>query len=266
MSSVIRTIETEGNALRVAFRRGEADRRPLLMFNGIGASLELLEPLVAALDPAIPVVRIDPPGIGGSAAPRWPYRFPGFARMAADVCDQLGLGELDVFGVSWGGAMAQQFTRQFTARVAHLILAATSPGMIALPGSPSALLEMAGPLRKLFPRSDQPASGTVFGGIFRENSALARETLRWVAGTGTAGYYLQGAAGLGWTSAHWLRSLPQPALVLAGTDDPLVPLANAKLLVALLPNARLVTFDCGHLFVATRAAEVAREMERFLRG
>lgn len=266
MPSVLRTIETEGNALRVAFRSGDPARRALLMFNGIGASLELLEPLVEALDAGIPVVRLDPPGIGGSAAPRWPYRFPGLARMAADVCDQLGLGELDVFGVSWGGAVAQEFAHQYSARTKHLVLAATSPGLIALPGSPSALLEMAGPLRKLFPRSKQPASGVVFGGEFRKNSEIARGIARWVADAGSPGYYLQGLAGLGWTSAHWLRSLRMPALVLAGEDDPLVPLANAKLLVSLLPQARLVTFDCGHLFVATRPAAVAREMGKFLAG
>ncbi|MBS0660577.1 MAG: poly(3-hydroxyalkanoate) depolymerase [Verrucomicrobia bacterium] len=259
-----RFLETEGNTLRVAFRPGDPARPALLMFNGIGASLELLDPLVEALDPAIPVVRLDPPGIGGSAAPRWPYRFPGLARMAADVCDQLGLGALDVFGVSWGGAVAQEFAHQFGARTQHLILAATSPGMIALPGSPSALLEMAGPLRKLLPRSSQPSSGVVFGGDFRQNSAVVRGLTRWIAGAGSPGYYLQGLAGLGWTSAHWLRTLRMPALVLAGEDDPLVPLANAKLLVALLPHARLVRFDCGHLFVATRAAAVAREIARFV--
>lgn len=264
MPAELHIIETEGQPLRVALRRGESGRRALLMFNGIGASLELLDPLVEALAPSRPIVRIDPPGIGGSAAPRWPYRLPGFARMAAEVCDRLGLGALDVFGFSWGGAMAQQFTRQFPARVERLLLAATSPGLVSLPGSPSALLEMAGPLRRLLPRREAHPAAAVFGGIFRQDSALARATCRWIASASSPGYYLQGLAGLGWTSAHWLRSLRQPTLVLAGEDDPLVPLANAKLLVALLPNAQLRTFACGHLFPVTRASEVATEIDGFL--
>ena len=55
---------------------------PLLLINGIGASLELLEPFVDALDPAIEVIRFDVPGVGGSPLPSRPYRFTGLC--AAD--------------------------------------------------------------------------------------------------------------------------------------------------------------------------------------
>jgi len=49
-------------------RRGSGNqvRTPLLLINGIGASLELLEPFVDALEPAIEVIRFDVPGVGGS--------------------------------------------------------------------------------------------------------------------------------------------------------------------------------------------------------
>jgi pimeloyl-ACP methyl ester carboxylesterase len=71
-------------------------------------------------------------------------------------------------------------------------------------------------------------------------------------------------AAWGWTSALWLRTLPQPTLVIHGTDDPIVPLVNAKLLAALLRDARLHVVDDGHLFMLTRAADTAAVVRGFL--
>ena len=53
---VYRTIELDGGHLRVAIRPGKADLPPLLVFNGIGANLELLFPFVRALDPDMEVI------------------------------------------------------------------------------------------------------------------------------------------------------------------------------------------------------------------
>ena len=58
--------------LRVAVRRGDGTRTPLLLMNGIGAPLEAMGPLVDAIDPAIEVIRFDAPGIGGSTLPSAP--------------------------------------------------------------------------------------------------------------------------------------------------------------------------------------------------
>ena len=51
---------------------------------------------------------------------------------------------------------------------------------------------------------------------------------------------------------------------MAGKDDPIVPLVNARLICRLIPNAALEIFDCGHLFLLTRAEESARAIEEFL--
>ena len=69
----VRSVAVGGRQLRVAIRPGwnepgQPPRVPLLLINGIGARLELLEPFVRELDPAVEVIRFDPPGIGGSPA------------------------------------------------------------------------------------------------------------------------------------------------------------------------------------------------------
>ena len=87
---------------------------------------------------------------------------------------------------------------------------------------------------------------------------------RHVRFSSKGGYYLQLAAAWGWTSLPWLFLLRQPTLIMAGTDDPLVPPVNARILRWLIPDARLEMIDCGHLFLVTRAAESARIVESFL--
>jgi pimeloyl-ACP methyl ester carboxylesterase len=56
----------------------------------------------------------------------------------------------------------------------------------------------------------------------------------------------------------------QPTLVLAGTDDPIVPVANGRILARLIPDARLATIDDGHLFLITSASESAAMISEFL--
>jgi pimeloyl-ACP methyl ester carboxylesterase len=53
-------------------------------------------------------------------------------------------------------------------------------------------------------------------------------------------------------------------LILAGNDDPIIPLANARIMRALLPNASLHVFDDGHLGLLTAADELGPLVSRFL--
>ena len=100
---VMRSIVIDGQPLRVTVRPGTGAGVPLLLVNGIGASLELLQPFVDALDPAIDVIRFDVPGVGGSPLPARPYRFTGLCRMMARLLSALGYAQADVLGISWGG-------------------------------------------------------------------------------------------------------------------------------------------------------------------
>ena len=67
-----------GQQIRVTVRAGSGV--PLVLCNGIGASLEVLDPLVAHLDPDTTVVRFDAPGTGGSPPSPLSYGFPYWRR------------------------------------------------------------------------------------------------------------------------------------------------------------------------------------------
>ena len=51
-----------------------------------------------------------------------------------------------------------------------------------------------------------------------------------------------------------------------GSDDPLVPPINGRILALLIPSAQLRMIDDGHLFMVTRPAETAAIIEEFLAG
>lgn len=70
----------------------------------------------------------------------------------------------------------------------------------------------------------------------------------------------------GWTSIPLLPFIRQPTLIVAGTDDPIIPLANAKLMSRLLPNATVHIHDGGHVDLVVNAAEYARVIEAFRRS
>ena len=61
----IQHIGINGQQVRAAVRAGDDNGVPLLLINGIGASLEVLQPFVDALNPSLTVIRFDVPGTGG---------------------------------------------------------------------------------------------------------------------------------------------------------------------------------------------------------
>src|SRR5206468_1118534 len=132
--------------LRVGVRHGDKARPPVLLFNGIGANIELFEPFLDAFAGPEAIV-FDVPGVGGSPSPWLPYRPSTLARLSVQLLDKLGHGQVDVLGVSWGGTLAQQFALQQGKRCRRLVLAATSPGHLMVPGKLTVLLKMATPRR-----------------------------------------------------------------------------------------------------------------------
>ncbi len=261
----VRSIVVGGHQLRVAVRRGDGTRVPLLLFNGIGASLDLLQPFVDALDPSLEVIRFDVPGVGGSPLPAFPYRLSGLCSLTARMLDTLGYGTVDVLGISWGGGAAQHFAFTQRRRCRRLVLVATATGAIMVPAAPAVLAQMV-TLRRYLDRGYlQRVAPNLYGGSARTDPELVSAMMHAQSRVGSPrGYLYQLTAGLGWTSIPFLPLLRQPTLILSGDDDPLIPLANARLLRLLIPNSRLHVYPGGHLGLVTEAADLAPVVDRFL--
>ncbi len=250
-------------SLRMRVRPGTGNGPPLVLANGIGVPLEVLDPFVDALDPSIEVVRFDAPGVGGSSMPPVPCPYPAIAHLLGLALDKLGYDAVDFLGISWGGGLAQQFAFQNPVRCRRLVLVATGTGTLMIPGRPGVLRHMLTPRRHQDPVYAREIAGVIYGGSMRDANTHSPLQARAQGGS-SRGYAYQLLGSAGWTSLPFLRLIRQPTLVLAGDDDPIVPLANARIMARLLPNARLLTYPDGHLGLLTRADELAPAVADFL--
>jgi pimeloyl-ACP methyl ester carboxylesterase len=134
-----------------------------------------------------------------------------------------------------------------------------------IPASPKVLRHLSSPRRHRDPAHAARIAGDIYGGALRDHPELAEPiTLALPRPVSRRGYLYQLTASAGWTSLPVLRLLRQPTLILAGDDDPIIPLANARLMAALLPDARLHVYPDGHLGLLTRAAELSAVVSDFL--
>ncbi|NCP18727.1 MAG: alpha/beta fold hydrolase [Erythrobacter sp.] len=252
-----------GLDLRVARWRLDkpSEHPPVLFFNGIGANIEAVAPLAEALEER-GFIMFDMPGTGESPDPVFPYTPSTMSWTARGILERFGLDEVDVMGMSWGGTIAQQFALQHGSRVRRVVLAATTPGMMMIPGDPKMLAQMADPysaINEMLMREYMSAMENA------DESRLARNSVGNISPPSATGYFYQLLALAGWTSLPALPFLDKPVLVMMGENDPIVPLSNGQLLAGAIPGARLEVFaDAGHLFLMTHPEKSLRLLREFL--
>lgn len=215
--------------------RVEGAGNPLLLLNGLTRPLESWGPFTQALSGRT-VISFDAPGVGGSPTPILPLSMSMLAGFAVSVLDEAGVDRADVLGFSYGGAVAQQLAVQAPARVRRLVLASTSCGVGATPGSQDALRGLRPPpAARSWPRTD--ALGALW-------------------------HYLALSS---WSSIPFLGAITAPTLVVCGVRDRVVPLANSTLLARRIPGAELVSLPAGHDLQRRGPARVlASTVEPFL--
>ena len=254
-------------SLRLRIRR-YGDGPTLLLINGIGAPLEMWEPLVGEL-PGREVITFDMPGCGLSPALPRPARMRELAGIVDDLAGVIGRRCLDVLGYSHGGLVAQELAHRHPARIDRLILAATTPGTLSVPPNPLVGSLLLTPARYYNRRAAERIVPAMAGGRTRRDPAVLRANLdlRMTHPPSLVGYGQQLYATAGWSSHRWLRRIPHRALVLHGDDDPLAPLTNARYLARAIPGATLeIVPDAGHLLLLDEAPLVGGLIEGFLAG
>jgi pimeloyl-ACP methyl ester carboxylesterase len=248
-----------GHAATVANGKAAADARPLVILGGIGMNMEMLEPIASRL-PGRRIVSFDMPGIGGSPDPIFPYTIPHMALTLAALLDRLHIDTVDLLGISWGGAVVQQFAFQHRARTGKLVLAATSAGGTMIPGNPSMISKILDPMEYSAEKALRRNLATFYNGggvdTVSLNAATAPSPLGWSC---------QLAAFASWSSAAFLPLLGMPVLIMADEDDQLVPPTNAHFLHHAVPGSRLeMSEGGGHLFMLARPEPFCARLAGFL--
>jgi poly(3-hydroxyalkanoate) depolymerase len=258
-------MSVRGRTLGYRHHPGAPGRMPLVLCNGIGSSMELFDPLLARLCPERPLILFDVPGIGASPQPRLPYSLHQLALAVRTLVARLGYPRADVLGISWGGGLAQQIAFQHPRFCRRLVLVATGTGACMIPARPRVLARMLTPRRHRDPDYARSIAGEIYGGSARHDPERAVAALHHsLTATPRLGYAYQLAAAAFWTSLPWLPAIRQPALVLVGDDDPIIPPTNGVLMARLLARGELHTYPGGHLTALTEPDQLAPVIERFL--
>jgi 3-oxoadipate enol-lactonase len=235
-------------------RSGDGPR--LLFLNGSGATLETSALLIKPFAEAFDVAAHDQRGLGRTCIPPGPYEMADYAADAAALLDHLGWDTARVFGVSFGGMVAQELAVTWPERIERLVLACTSPGGA---GGPSY------PLRDLATMADDERArvgmqilDTRFTpGWLAEHPAdaglaklMAERRNQPKTGEQRRGEEEQLRA----RSRHdvWdrLPAITCPTLVAAGRYDGIAPLSNSEGIASRIPGSELRVYEGGHVFFA----------------
>jgi poly(3-hydroxyoctanoate) depolymerase len=240
--------------------------KPLFLVPGIGCSADMWQPFTPYF-PNRHLISFDAPGTGRSSTPLFPVSVAALSTLAVAVLDGRGVACADVIGFSYGGAVAQQLAYDQPERVRRLVLASTNCGWGSYLGSPAALAVLATPLRFYSASYFERVAADVYGGVTgrdavkRNGASSARLRLP----PSHHGYAMQLLGGLGWSSWSFLRDIRHETLVVCGDDDPLVPVANAKMLAERIPRARLSVVErAGHLLLWDEPERVAPQIGQFV--
>lgn len=226
---------------------------------------------IAGLAAHFTVIHFDNRGTGESGKPVQGYAIDNMARDARALLDHLGIARANILGYSMGGAIAQEFVRQFPDRVMRLVLCATMcGGMLATYAGPRVQRTM----RNLAGLSPEEAARQIWtvtyaDGYLATHRDKAEEQMQreisWPTPLHAADLQFQAFAGFDCAAA--LPSFRCPALVITGDEDRLIPPRNTAVLAALIPGAEKVVLPgLGHRAIWEDTQACLSHIVGFLQG
>jgi 3-oxoadipate enol-lactonase len=260
------------NGVRIAYDVRGSSGPPLVLIMGYRLS-SLAWPLdfIEALAARFTVVLFDNRGTGASDKPTNGYEISNMAKDVRGLLDHLAIARANILGYSMGGAIAQEFVRQFPDRVSGLVLCATmSGGPRAVYASPSVVRVMR-ELDGLNPEeiARRISKVTYSSGYLEKHRELAEDQVRReiVAPTPLHAADLQFQAFAEFDCSKALADIRTATLVLTGDLDQLVSPQNSKFIADLIPEARLIVIPgCGHRMMWEATDECAGFVTEFLTG
>jgi 3-oxoadipate enol-lactonase len=197
----------------------------------------------------------------------------GVADLCAEVVallDHLGVEKTHVLGTSLGGFVAQELALERPDLVDRLVLVCTSYGGV---GPETMSFEALGRMLGWGSFSSDSAVRqgleTATSDAYRTNNPDEFDLImhwRLADSPSLSEYSQQIMAGARFDASRNVSEITSPTLVIYGTDDRYVPVANAVALAEAIPNAKLRVLDgAGHLVFIEQAKEVNKETISFLK-
>jgi len=248
---------------------GEGD--PLLLIMGYGSNCGHWFVIRDRLAKEHRLIMFDNRGTGRSDKPDIPYTAEMMTGDIIGLLDVVGIGATNVFGVSMGGMIAQEFVLNYPGRVKSLILGCTScGGPNAVKATPEATAFLFDPGRAKL--SDEEKAYTTIPWLWNQDfiDKHPEAVKRYVATTTEHptpphAYMCQANFILNFNSYDRLREIKAPTLVICGAQDRLIPHENSRVLASRIPGSELVVLEkAGHGFISDSAEESSKIILDFL--
>jgi pimeloyl-ACP methyl ester carboxylesterase len=257
------------NGINIAYRvQGEGP--PLVLVMGYRlSSTAWPEAFVETLARQFTVVTLDNRGTGLSDKPLEGYAIANMARDLCGLLDELQISRMHLLGYSMGGAIAQEFVRQFPERVSSLILCATMcGGPRAIYAKPSIVSVM----RDLDGLSPEESARRIWKvtysrGYLERHSEIAEAQMRREIAVPTPLHAadLQFQAFAAFDGSKALSNIRCPTLVLTGDLDELISPQNSRMMAKLIPGAKLTIIPGrGHRVMWEASDECASSISEFI--
>ena len=262
--------EAKINGIKIHYREyGKGE--PLLLIMGLSANVDWWgEEFLAPLAERFHVVAYDNRGAGRSDKPEGPYPIPLMAADAVGMMDHLGWESAHVMGASMGGMIAQELALEYPERVRRLVLLCTNcGGSEAVPASPEVLAMLYAPHKGM---SEEDIARTSLYLLFpprymEENPEKMDEFVKdfLIAPIEPQCFVWQITGVTMWSCHSRLADLRHPTLIMAGSEDVLIPPENSRVLAEAIPNSQLVEIEgAGHGFQAMFPKEMTERTISFL--
>jgi len=221
---------------------------PLIMIMGISADTYWWDSaIIEELSKEFKVVIFDHIGIGRSDGPAR-TQIKIMADDTVGLMNALDIEKTHVFGISFGGNIAQELVLNYPEKVEKLILSSTTCG-----GSKA--VRPSSEVNQLFMRfttvdHDLAIAKEVVSLLFTEdfiekNSKYIEEKLKDITRniTTASNFTNQLQAGMKFNSSERLNQISIPTLILQGKKDIVCPPKNGEILANLISGAQLIYFD-----------------------
>jgi pimeloyl-ACP methyl ester carboxylesterase len=257
------------NGVHIAFRvQGEGPPLVLVMGYRLSSAAWPMS-FVEALAGQFRVITLDNRGTGQSDKPVNGYSIANMARDLAGLLDQLKIPHTHILGYSMGGAIAQEFARQFPDRVSALVLCATMCGGPRAIYAPPPVVQVMRELDGLKPEevARRIWKVTYSPGYLETHRELAEDQMRReiAAPTPLHAADLQFQAFAEFDCSKAAPNIRTPTLALTGELDQLISPQNSRHLASLIPGARLVIIPgCGHRLMWEATDECVAIVTEFL--
>jgi 3-oxoadipate enol-lactonase len=225
---------------------GTADAPVVVLSNSLGTTIAMWEPQLPALAERFAVLRYDYPGHGDGRGAPTARSVEALARGLLAVLDERGLERVSFCGLSLGGAVGMWLAMHAPERIDRLALACTSARF----GTAENWLKRAATVRAegMDVIADAILALWFTPETHRERPELVRSYRAMMVSADPEGYAGCCEALAGWEPGDGMSGIKAPTLVLAGSEDPATPPAQAEAIRDRIPGARLrVLPGAGHL-------------------